>query len=140
MTTADTALASAVARILAGAYTRAEATRAVLALEDAPDAQRAIDTHALARAVKELPTLVLYAPVPLARGSVKTIGEWCRREISPRILLELKVDGRMTGGCAFAWEGVFYDFSLSYFIEKHAQAYRALVERVIGAVPAPHSA
>ena len=119
--------------VLAHAYTREEAVQAVLAREDAEDAGKGRGAHELMDEVRAVPTLMLYIPGPLSHAHLEEIALWCRKEISPKLFVEVKVDGARAGGCALAWDGVLYDFSLDYFLEKHAGEYQALVDRTLGA-------
>ena len=120
--------------ILTDAFTREDARRALLALEDAGDGHtRAEDLHAARRALEGVPTLTLYVPAPLAPGSVASVARWCRREIDPTLLLDIKIDRAAAGGCLFAWQGVLHDFSFTYFLRQHTRDYEALLDRVLAA-------
>lgn len=76
---------------------------------------------------EELPTLVLYAPVILENKEVEDIGAWSRREFDPRVMIDLMVDPRSLGGCAFVWQGKYHDFSLNYFMDKKNDEIEALI-------------
>ena len=62
--------------------------------------------------------IVLYVPILLPGEETKKIGEWIRTNVSKSALIDLKVDRFATGGCAFVLKGVYYDFSLRYFLKK----------------------
>ena len=76
-----------------------------------------IDTFA--KTFNSLPRIVLYVPAKLPYGEVKKVGEWMHSNVTKDLLMDIKVDLRAIGGCKFAWKGVYYDFSLRYFIKKH---------------------
>ena len=65
-----------------------------------------------------LPEIVLYAPVQFGKEEVVTIGAWCRENLDRSIVMNMQVDTTVVGGCAFVWDGTYYDFSLDYFFEK----------------------
>ncbi len=85
--------------------------------------------------LETLPELVLYVPITLSPASIETIGTWCRAELDPEILLDLKIDREAVGGCLIAWKGVLHDLSLSYFLTQHARERAALIERIAPALP-----
>ena len=127
------ALARTLDELLAHTYTKEDAAHVLLELEDEEEAgEGPHDARALAQEIKKIPTLVVYIPGPLSQVHIERIAKWCRKEIADRLFLEIKVDGRMTGGCAFAWQGVLYNFSLDYFLHAHEEAYAALLNRVLG--------
>jgi|AntRauTorckE6833_2_1112554.scaffolds.fasta_scaffold22747_3 hypothetical protein len=65
-----------------------------------------------------LPEIVLYAPVLFGKEETETIGAWCRENLDRNIVLSMHVEPSVVGGCAFVWNGTYYDFSLDYFWEK----------------------
>lgn len=72
----------------------------------------------LKSSVESLPTLVLYAPVLLKNEDMVDVGKWSREQFDPRVMIDLMVDPKALGGCAFVWEGEYYDYSLNYFFNK----------------------
>lgn len=81
-------------------------------------------------AVKSFPKLTLYVPVRLAAAQIERIGGWCRSQIQPDIMLDLKIDADTVGGCAFAYQNTFHDLSFSYFSHKERAAVLSLVQTV----------
>jgi hypothetical protein len=73
----------------------------------------------LKKKMESLPGIILYVPVVLETAGIEMIGQWCRKEIQPNLLLEIQIDPAVAGGCAFVWKNVFYNFSLEYFMNKH---------------------
>lgn len=77
--------------------------------------------------VKDLPTINLYVPVDLdAKGAI-VIGTWVRTHIDKMALIELHMEKSAFGGCAFAWNGVYYDYSLRHYMRKKMDAIRNLL-------------
>jgi hypothetical protein len=62
--------------------------------------------------LKKVPTLLVYVPVSFDVATTAELSSWAREEIHASLLLDLKVDANMIGGCAFVQNGVFYDRSL----------------------------
>jgi hypothetical protein len=78
--------------------------------------------------IKNLPVLNLYVPiVPDAEGT-KKIGSWVRENIDKKSLIELHVDITALGGCAFAWNGVYYDYTLKHYMHKKTDAIRKILD------------
>jgi F0F1-type ATP synthase delta subunit len=69
----------------------------------------------LKQAAKALPTLTLYVPTHLTSDQIQPIGIWCRAYVRSDIMLEIKTDPEAIGGCEFAYNDRFHDFSFSYF-------------------------
>lgn len=81
----------------------------------------------LKRLSEELPVLTLYVPVRLGAPGVERIATWCRTNLSPDVILDVRIDPSSVGGCKFAYNNAFHDVSFAYF-EKKARG--ALVERM----------
>ena len=76
-----------------------------------------------------LPLVVLHVPVSLPFENIKGIGEWLRENVRENIMLRLKVDYNSVGGCAIAFQGKYYDFSLRYFMrEKRKDIFKLIQE------------
>lgn len=97
--------------------------RGLLSLSD--DFYEAFDSEtaasifdSLEKKAEECDQIILYIPTLLPSEETKKIGEWMRTNVTKTVLLDLKVDRFSTGGCAFVWNGVYYDFSLRYFLKK----------------------
>lgn len=67
---------------------------------------------------EKLPIVVMYVPISLPFDEIKKLGEWVRTNITANVLMDVKVDPEVVGGCAFVWNGVYHDFSLKYFFDK----------------------
>ncbi len=68
--------------------------------------------------IRACPTLILYVPAHLSRIQIERISTWCRTNIKPTLILDLHIDPRVVGGCAFAYDNVYHDVSLTYFLKK----------------------
>lgn len=74
-----------------------------------------------------LPEMVLYTPVQFGKEEVVIIGAWCRENLDRNIVLSMQVEPTVVGGCAFVWNGAYYDFSLDYFLEKKKEEITHLI-------------
>jgi hypothetical protein len=66
-----------------------------------------------------LPTMALYIPIRFSHEHIARFGEWFRAHVQPNILLSIRIDARVTGGCGFVWNNEYQDFSLRYYLQKH---------------------
>ncbi len=80
-----------------------------------------------------LPSVVIYVPMIFDDTEIVKIAEWFRRNVRQGMLLEVKVDANVTGGCALIWNNTYYDFSLRYFMRKE----RAGIVSMLNAYDAP---
>lgn len=83
-------------------------------------------------AIATLPTLVLYTPVVFERKQIEEIGMWCRTNIDARILLDVRIDPQSLGGCMFVWHDILHDFSLRYFLKRHATEFQNALSAHVG--------
>jgi F0F1-type ATP synthase delta subunit len=78
--------------------------------------------------VKDLPTVNMYVPIGLDSGQTAKIGQWVRGNIDKEALVEFHVDFSAFGGCTFAWNGVYYDYSLHHYVHKKVDAIRKVLD------------
>lgn len=62
--------------------------------------------------ISQLPTAVVTLAVSLPKEEVSRLGQWFRQNIGPKILLDLRQDKKIVGGCQVIWQGLEGDFSL----------------------------
>lgn len=82
---------------------------------------------ALESEIETHPQVILYIPALLPDEETKKLGEWFRKNVEADVLLDLKVDRLAIGGCMFVWKGVYYDFSLRYFLKKKEKEVTAAI-------------
>lgn len=70
------------------------------------------ELRSLRKWLQGVPTLLLYVPVTFDTATVAELSEWVRAEIGGSVLLDVKVDANMIGGCSFVHDAVYYDRSL----------------------------
>jgi hypothetical protein len=83
--------------------------------------------NAMTEEIKNLPTINLYIPVRPPSEEIMKLGTWMRTNVNPRVLIELHVDPATFGGCSFAWNGVYYDYTLRHYLRKKTEAIRQLL-------------
>lgn len=74
---------------------------------------------ALQAAIDELPVLALYIPVVFPDEELALIGQWCRIQCDPSVLLDIHIDPGVVGGCAFVWNDTYHDFSFRRKLAAH---------------------
>lgn len=90
--------------------------------ENAYDLLEKVNGH-----VKDLPTVNLYVPVELGPDEISKVGKWFRENVDKNILIELHVEHATLGGCAFAWNGVYTDYSLRHYLHKRIDKVRKVL-------------
>lgn len=87
--------------------------------------------NALHEAVKKLPHVVMYIPYEPVPAEIVKLGKWCRQNIGGDLVVDLRTDITLLGGCAFVWKGVYRDYSLRYYMrKKKAEITRLVTEYV----------
>ncbi|OGG11424.1 hypothetical protein A2Z00_05570 [Candidatus Gottesmanbacteria bacterium RBG_13_45_10] len=71
--------------------------------------------HMAARA-KELPTMNLYVPFTPDGKEMMKLGIWVRDNVDKNVLVDIHVDPSTFGGCSFAWNGIYHDYSLRHMM------------------------
>jgi hypothetical protein len=77
--------------------------------------------------VKNLPIINMYVPVGLPHEDVGKLGTWVRQNVNASVLIELHIDASTFGGCAFAWNGVYYDYTLRHYMRKKTESIRKII-------------
>lgn len=78
-------------------------------------------------AVGNLPILTIYLPFTPADREKVTIGLWCRKNVDPRCILDIRSDPSLVAGCTLSWNGVYRDYSLHSFIESTRDGVKKLI-------------
>lgn len=81
------------------------------------------------REVSRLPGVTLYVPVRFPSKQREEFGIWFRRHVQPNLVLTMRVDTRVAGGCAVVWNNVYHDFSLRYHMRAHRAELVAMFDR-----------
>ncbi len=68
--------------------------------------------------VSGLPSVTVYVPIHFAQEYVERFGKWFREKVQPNMLMTLRTDPRMGGGCGIVWNNVYYDCSIRYHMQQ----------------------
>jgi hypothetical protein len=80
-----------------------------------------------------LPALTFYVPVRFDDASIERFGTWFRENVEPNLLLTLRIDPKVVGGCAFIWRDVYHDYSLRYYIDRENAEVFSMFDRYLHA-------
>jgi hypothetical protein len=77
--------------------------------------------NALVDRVNLYPVMTVYIPFDPTYDDVVKLGVWFRDEVDKTIIMELHVEPRLLGGCAFSYKGIYKEYSLMYYLKKKRQ-------------------
>lgn len=77
--------------------------------------------NTMSEMIKSIPVISVYIPYEPVPAEVVKLGTWFRRSVGDNILLDIHTDPTLLGGCAFAWKGVYRDYSLRYYMHKRKE-------------------
>lgn len=78
-----------------------------------------------------VPVVDLYIPFVPLRPDVVKWGEFLRANVDAFVFFELHTDPTLLGGCAFAWNGVYHNFSLRYYMLKKRIEIREILNKYV---------
>jgi hypothetical protein len=81
--------------------------------------------------IKTMPMISLYIPYEPVPAELVKLGKWFRANVRETILIDMKIDPTLLGGCAFVWQGNYRDYSLRYYMEKKRDEITKLVESYV---------
>jgi len=79
--------------------------------------------------LSSIPSVLLYVPIHFNHAHVRRFGEWFRENVQPNMLLTIRTDPRMAGGCGVVWHDIFYDLSLHYHVHAQREAVVAMFDQ-----------
>lgn len=80
---------------------------------------------------KKLPYVVVYLPFLPPIYEIPKLGRWLRSNIKPNIMLDIKHDPKLIGGCALVYRGAYRDFSLRYYLEKSKKTIKKVINEYL---------
>lgn len=73
-------------------------------------------------------TLVMYLPyLPDPTDTIR-LGRWVRTNVQDNVIIEMKRNPSLIGGCALVWKGIYRDYSMKYFLMKHRDAINSVLD------------
>jgi hypothetical protein len=85
----------------------------------------------LVATIKARPVVTLYIPFDPPPAETAKLGSWFRKTVHVHVIIDLHVDLTTFGGCAFAYEGIYHDYSLGYYMQKHRDEIRGLITNYV---------
>jgi hypothetical protein len=67
---------------------------------------------------EKLPILTIYIAHAPTHEDLLELGIWFRRNLSSRVILDVRTNDKLVSGCAYIWKGVYHEFALHYFLSK----------------------
>jgi hypothetical protein len=87
--------------------------------------------EAMNEKIKALPSVNIYIPYEATMGEVVKMGKWFRKNVDPNMLVELHTDPTLLGGCAFAWQGIYRDYSLRHYMYKRRGEIAKIISKYV---------
>lgn len=76
-----------------------------------------ITLETLDKKVEALDQLTMYFAVDLPQERLDEVVKKVRQNIKPDILVDVKIDPSLLGGCTLVWKGIYKDYSIKKKIE-----------------------
>ncbi len=67
--------------------------------------------------LQKVPVLTILVPVELPEDKLSELGAWVRDQFKKQLILEVKINPGLIGGCALIWKGVYKDYSVKASIQ-----------------------
>ncbi|MEX0672880.1 MAG: F0F1 ATP synthase subunit delta [Candidatus Paceibacterota bacterium] len=84
----------------------------------------------LSRLIENLPIIDLYLPHKLPDEALDAIGEQFREKFGRYVILDVRISSKMIGGCAFSFQGHYYDYSFQKRAESHHAEITEMVKNI----------
>ncbi len=68
--------------------------------------------EAIRKEILSLPSVTVYLPFIAQESELTKIGQWLRAHVKKQMIMDVKVDPALVGGCALVWNGYYRDYSL----------------------------
>lgn len=90
--------------------------------------------NAIIDSIRILPVVSVYIPYEPVPAEVVKLGGWFRRNVNDTVLIDLHTDPALLGGCAFAWKGMYRDYSLRYYMQKRRDEIEKIITEYVAKV------
>lgn len=87
--------------------------------------------NAISEHMKTLPVISMYIPYEPVPAEINKLGIWVRRNVDEQVLIDLHTDPTLLGGCAFAWQGTYRDYSLRYYMQKKREEIAKVIQEYV---------
>jgi F0F1-type ATP synthase delta subunit len=68
--------------------------------------------------LKKMHLISMYIPYEPVPAEVVKLGKWFRGNVGDEVIIDLRTDPTLLGGCAFVFKGIYRDYSLRYYMAK----------------------
>lgn len=75
-----------------------------------------------------LPSVAIYLPFRAPDEELNKIGEWLRKNVKKDLVMDVKFDPAMVGGCGLVWKGYYKDYSLKNFFSANRDKVKEMLE------------
>jgi hypothetical protein len=83
----------------------------------------------VSKAVENLPIVTVYLAIVPFDEDVKELGNWFRKHLDPKAMLDIRTNTSLIGGCAYVWNGVYREFALHYFLSKNVDEIAKIISQ-----------
>ena len=83
----------------------------------------------ITKLVNKEEVLHVYVPYEMSEQEKEKLGSWFKENVNGNLILEIHLDPALTLGCAFAFKGVYHNYSLKYFINNNRREIAKLMDR-----------
>jgi len=84
----------------------------------------------LAKALYSLPRVTLHVPIRLDGVSRERIGAWVQTNISPTVLVSIRVNPLLVAGCGIGWNSQYMEFSMDEKIKNNKDQLFSLLPKL----------
>lgn len=63
--------------------------------------------------------LVVHLPFDLPTDEIKKLGTYLRKNFASVMVMDIKIDPSLIGGCALVWNGIYKDYSIRKVLEEN---------------------
>jgi len=77
--------------------------------------------------LKDNPLVTVYMPVNLDTEVLDKIGSWFQDNLDKGVLMDIRINPKIVGGCEFVWKGVSHHYTLEYFFAKKSDEIKNII-------------
>jgi hypothetical protein len=81
----------------------------------------------LKKQVKLSHQVVVYVPYDPSQSNLDRLGKWFRQNVNDDVVLDVRFDGNVIGGCSVVWNNTYHDFSIYYLLEENREKVMELI-------------
>jgi hypothetical protein len=78
-------------------------------------------------AIEQLPMVTVYLSVFPSDTQTADMGMWFRKHLTQNVLMDIRINPKLVGGCSYVWNNLYHEFSLAYFFNKKRDVIAGIV-------------